>query len=160
MIPFLATRCPWYVAGPIMGLLVVGLRAVLNRGFGAVSGYVEIASHAFNPGRLAFNAYFLGGLVLGGGLFAIAAGQWAPTWDYASLAGFLAGANPVAQALVLLSAGVAIGFGARTAGGCTSGHGVTGTSLASPASLVATMTFFATAVAVANVVAWLAGAVR
>jgi hypothetical protein len=31
-------RCPWYVAGPIMGLLVVGLRAVLNRGFGAAAG--------------------------------------------------------------------------------------------------------------------------
>lgn len=153
-------RCPWYVAGPIMGLLVVGLRAVLNRGFGAVGGYVEVANHALSPRRLAFNAHFLGGLVLGGGLFAIAARQWAPTWNYASLAGQLAGANPVAHAMILLSAGVAIGFGARTAGGCTSGHGVTGTSLGSPASLVATMTFFVTAVAVAKVVAWLAGGVQ
>jgi hypothetical protein len=46
-------RCPWYVAGPIMGLLVIGLRALLNRGFGAVGGYVDIASHALTPRRMA-----------------------------------------------------------------------------------------------------------
>ena len=103
---------------------------------------------------------FLGGLVLGGLWFGLTTGQWTPTWDYESLGTLLVGTNPATQALVLLSAGVAIGFGARTAGGCTSGHGVTGTSLGSPASIVATMTFFATAVAVANVVAWLAWTVR
>ena len=153
-------RCGWYIAGPILGALVVGLRALVNRGFGAVGGYVDVVDHAFTPRRLGFNGMFLGGLVLGGLLFALATGQWTPTWDYESLGAFLVGTNPAAQALVLLSAGVAIGFGARTAGGCTSGHGVTGTSLGSPASLVATMTFFATAVAVASVVAWLAGTSR
>jgi uncharacterized membrane protein YedE/YeeE len=44
-----------------------------------------------------------------------------------------------------------MGIGARTAGGCTSGHGLTGVAFGSPASLVAMMTFFATtAVAVAK----------
>jgi uncharacterized membrane protein YedE/YeeE len=32
-----------------------------------------------------------------------------------------------------------IGVGARTAGGCTSGHGLTGSALISPASIVAIM---------------------
>ena len=82
------------------------------------------------------------------------------TWDYASPGGILVGSRPVAQAALLLSAGVAIGFGARLAGGCTSGHGITGMSLGSRASVVATMTFFGTAVAVANFVGWLAGTVR
>ena len=153
-------RCPWYVAGPILGLLVVGLRAVVNRGFGAVGGYVEIANHVRTPRRMGFNACFLGGLVLGGVVFALVKGEWTPTWAYVSLAGPLVGANPAAQAALLLLAGVAIGFGARTAGGCTSGHGVTGMSLGSPASIIATMTFFGTAVAVANAVAWFAGTIR
>ena len=56
---------------------------------------------------------------------------------------------------MLLIAGIAMGFGARTAGGCTSGHGLTGMSLGSPASIVATTTFFATAVALAHLLAWL-----
>ena len=38
-------RCPWYIAGPILGVLVVGLRALLNRGFGAVGGYVDVVDH-------------------------------------------------------------------------------------------------------------------
>ena len=48
---------------------------------------------------------------------------------------------------MLFGAGLLIGVGARTAGGCTSGHGLTGSALASPASLVSMMTIMATAVA-------------
>ena len=153
-------RCPWYVAGPLLGLLVVGLRATLNRGFGAAAGYVDVVRHAFTPSRLGFNGYLLGGFVLGGAVFAAGTGQSTLSWDYASLGTVLSGANPLAQAALLLLAGVAIGFGARLAGGCTSGHGVTGTSLGSPASVVATLTFFATAVVVANLAAWLSGTAR
>jgi len=40
-----------------------------------------------------------------------------------------------------------MGVGARTAGGCTSGHGLTGSALASPASIVSTMANMGTAVA-------------
>ena len=153
-------RCPWYVAGPMLGLLVIGLRAMLNRGFGAAGGYVDVAQHAFTPSRLGFNGYLLGGFVLGGAVFATGTGQFTLAWDYPSLGAILIGTNPATRGALLLLAGVAIGFGARLAGGCTSGHGVTGTSLGSPASLVSTMTFFATAVAVANLAVWLAGSVR
>jgi hypothetical protein len=45
-------------------------------------------------------------------------------------------------------AGLLIGFGAKTAGGCTSGNGLSGNAMLSPASLVATATFFGTAIAV------------
>ena len=49
---------------------------------------------------------------------------------------------------VLLSGGLLIGYGARWLGACTSGHGLSGCSTRSPGSLVATVTFFCTAVAV------------
>jgi uncharacterized membrane protein YedE/YeeE len=48
---------------------------------------------------------------------------------------------------VLFGAGLLIGVGARTACGCTSGHGLTGSALASPASVVSMMTIVATAIA-------------
>jgi uncharacterized membrane protein YedE/YeeE len=48
-----------------------------------------------------------------------------------------------------------MGFGARWAGGCTSGHGLTGMSLGSPASIAASMTLFATAVLLAHLFSWL-----
>jgi uncharacterized protein len=49
---------------------------------------------------------------------------------------------------ILAGAGVLIGYGAKTAGGCTSGNGLSGNAQLSPASLVATATFFGTAIAV------------
>ena len=48
---------------------------------------------------------------------------------------------------ILVGAGVLIGFGAKTAGGCTSGNGLSGNAILSPAALVATGTFFGTAIA-------------
>ena len=41
-----------------------------------------------------------------------------------------------------------IGYGAKTAGGCTSGNGLSGNAILSPASLVSTGTFFGTAILV------------
>jgi hypothetical protein len=53
---------------------------------------------------------------------------------------------------LLLGAGVLVGFGTRVGGGCTSGHGVCGLARFSRRSLVATLTFIATAAATVFVV--------
>lgn len=45
--------------------------------------------------------------------------------------------------VILLAAGLCIGFGTRYAGGCTSGHAITGLSSLQLPSLVATIGFFA-----------------
>lgn len=50
--------------------------------------------------------------------------------------------------LVLLGGGAMVGFGTRMAGGCTSGHGLSGVGRLQPASLLATAIFFGTAVVV------------
>jgi uncharacterized membrane protein YedE/YeeE len=47
-----------------------------------------------------------------------------------------------AKGLVLALGGVAIGYGSRLAGGCTSGHSIAGLSLLNPPSLVASIGFF------------------
>ena len=148
-----AARCPWYVAGPLLGLLIVSLRAAVNKPLGALGGYIDLLDGATRARRLGFSAYLLIGIVLGGALFATLTGSYALTWSYR-------GALPalgVPQFVVLALAGLAMGIGARTAGGCTSGHGLNGVALGSPASLVAMMTFFATAVALANMITWLVG---
>ena len=58
---------------------------------------------------------------------------------------------------ILFAAGVLMGYGARWAGGCTSGHGVCGTSVLSPGSIAATATFMATAIAVTFILHILTG---
>lgn len=152
-------RCPWYIAGPLLGLIIVALRATANRPLGALGGYIDLAEHAMRPRELGVTAFLMLGVVLGGALFATLNGTFSWTFVYNVTDPFLP-SSPVAQSAVLLLAGVVIGIGARTAGGCTSGHGLCGVSLGSTASLVATMTFFATAVLLTNAMAWFFGVAR
>jgi hypothetical protein len=150
----LLERCPWYIAGPILGVVIIGLRATVNKPLGALGGYIDMTEHVTRPSRLGFSAFLLAGIVIGGALFTLTTGSSSPSESY----GGLLPSDPVLLLAILVVAGVAMGVGARTAGGCTSGHGLTGMSLGSPASIVAAMTFFGTAVALAHVWAWLTGA--
>jgi hypothetical protein len=50
--------------------------------------------------------------------------------------------------MVIVSAGLLIGFGTRLGGGCTSGHGVCGVARLSARSIAATAIFMATAIIV------------
>ena len=59
-------RCPWYVAGPILGVLIVALRAAVNKPLGALGGYIDITQHRGRPTRLGFSTFLLIGIVLGG----------------------------------------------------------------------------------------------
>jgi hypothetical protein len=54
----------------------------------------------------------------------------------------LVGGSQVLAVVVLLFAGVLVGFGTRMAGGCTSGHGLCGASRGERGSLLATAAFF------------------
>ncbi len=50
--------------------------------------------------------------------------------------------------IVVVVAGLLVGYGARLGGGCTSGHGVCGIARLSPRSIAATCIFMAIAIAV------------
>lgn len=153
-----ADRCPWYVAGPLIGLLVVGLLWAINKPLGALGGYVDAVNWAEKPGSGPnWRIFFLLGIVIGGALSAVAAGGYQPTFAYGTFSATIA-TTLNAQAVVLFAAGGLIGYGARLAGGCTSGHGMCGTAMGSPASMVATMTFMGTAIVTANFLAfWVGG---
>jgi uncharacterized membrane protein YedE/YeeE len=150
----LIERCPWYVAGPLIGLCIVALRAMVNRPFGALGGYIDLVSGGWHPRQWSLAVFTLLGIVAGGVLFAVVSPSSSPSLTQPSAA--WAATWPL-QLAGLLGAGILMGFGARRAGGCTSGHGLTGMSLGSPASLAAAATFFATALALAQLWAWLIG---
>lgn len=136
-----------------MALCVVGLRAVFNERLGISGGYAEVVER-LSRRSLAFGwkAWFLFGIVAGGALFILLAGASEPADGYGWLTRTFTGAGEVVVGPLLLVAGVLIGFGAKTAGGCTSGNGLSGSSLGSRASLVATGTFIATAIVVSYVI--------
>jgi uncharacterized protein len=136
---------PWFVAGPLLGACVVLMYLVANTRLGVVGGFSDVVERASARSlRLGTRGSFVVGVALGGLLFALAHGGrlfegygWL-TREFS---------DPVAVAL-LVASGVLIGFGTKTAGGCTSGNGLCGNATGSPAATVATVTFFGTAVVV------------
>ena len=135
----------WWIAGPILGLVIVGFLGLANKRFGVVGGVTDLVhGSAEGKGLRSWRALLVLGIVFGGAAYALLAGAPDAGSSYSWLDAHLSVGGEVA---VLFGAGLAIGVGARTAGGCTSGHGLTGSALLSPASIVSMMTIMATAVA-------------
>ena len=146
MTDFLAERPHWLVSGALLGLLVTGLLWAINRRLGVSGGIAEIADRV--TGRvpsLGPRAFFVFGIVGGAFLFSLAGGGFRAGDSY----GWLTEHGSAVTVAALLGGGVLIGVGTRSAGGCTSGHGICGTALGSKASFVATCVFMATAIGAA-----------
>lgn len=100
---------------------------------------------------------FLVGIAFGGALTTILSGERPSLTSLGASfdARFAHGGTGLAVA-ALGVAGVFIGFGTRMAGGCTSGHGITGVALGCRGSLLSTAVFWGTGVAVARLLSWVA----
>jgi len=130
----------------LLGGVLIGLASSLllwlNGRVAGVSGILNgvIFSRA---GDTAWRVAFLVGLIVAGGMYlAVVPGASLPRTDYSRVG--------------LIVAGVLVGFGTRMGSGCTSGHGVCGLGRLSLRSLVAVITFMATAIVTTFIVrhAW------
>jgi uncharacterized membrane protein YedE/YeeE len=106
------------------------------------------------PAPLSFTAQltFLLMLFAGGLLGQLTMGGWSIRTTLGETFDRLWGTGGLSFA-VLGVGGVLVGFGTRMAGGCTSGHGLSGCSRLQPGSLAATATFLGTAIGVSLLVA-------
>jgi uncharacterized membrane protein YedE/YeeE len=119
------------LGGALIGAAAVILMLFLGRVAG-ISGILGRLLPPFGEPGVGGAAAFIAGLVAAPILYTVATG--------------LAVQQTVSGNLPLLAgAGLAVGFGAILGGGCTSGHGVCGLSRLSARSLLATLTFMATA---------------
>ena len=121
-----------FLGGGLIGLSAAVLLAAHGR-IAGISGIVSrILPPAVDKAGLSQGIIFLIGLLLA-----------VPLWF------ILTGAAPVqvvsSNGLLLVIAGLLVGFGSVIGNGCTSGHGVCGISRGSARSIAATMTFMATA---------------
>lgn len=145
----LHSQLPWFVGGPLLGLCVVAMRWLMNERLGVMGAWSDVVD-TVAARRLSFGPFgwLLFGLLAGAAGFALLAGG--PTFaGYGWLTDTFSGTGgTIAIVAILLASGLLIGLGTKIAGGCTSGNGLSGNAMASPASLVATMTFFATGIVV------------
>jgi uncharacterized membrane protein YedE/YeeE len=102
-----------------------------------------------------FRPLFLVGMLGGALLTAALSGKFGPMASLGKSFDLRYGAlGPIPIAALLIS-GVFIGFGTRVAGGCTSGHGISGVARVARGSLLSTVTFWGTGLLVTWIFAWL-----
>lgn len=172
MLELLSRPWPWWVAGPLIGLMVPLLLRLTGRSFGISTSFQDICA-AVTPVRFELLRYdwrvgawrlaFVAGILIGG---AIAAGLLAPPDPVVDVAAATradlaalgiedrTGLFPddlmswsalatIPGLVTVVLGGFLVGFGARWAGGCTSGHGITGLMSLQLPSLLAVLGFFA-----------------
>ena len=119
--------------------------------FSRTSGMIE---RLFRGGIVAEKAYYkkfapsiewewmlVVGIFIGGFLSAKLSGQFQAEWIPMKWASSF-GNTPLARWVVALIGGIIMGIGARWAGGCTSGHGISGTLQLAVSSWLAVLCFF------------------
>ncbi len=167
---------PWYVAGPLIGLVVPLFLLLGGRAFGVSSNLRHMCAatptpRSWKPEFLRYdwkssgiwNLTFVLGIALGGFLALTLigipdAGQSVSEATRADLRALgiqdFSGLLPAdlfswgsllspASLILIVGGGFLVGFGARYAGGCTSGHAISGISNLQLPSLVAVLGFFA-----------------
>jgi uncharacterized protein len=170
MITFLSQPWPWYVSGPAIAL-ILAILLFSGKTFGFSANLSNICSMMglgkqidyfnFDWKKQQWNLWFLAGSVIGGYIAAHFLQSHQPlslskatiedlnklnipfdgnlepgsifNWSY-----LLTGRG----LLLFLGGGFLIGFGTRYAGGCTSGHAITGLSNLQLPSLIAVVGFF------------------
>lgn len=169
LMQFLSQPWPWYVAGPIIGLIVPTLLLIGNKTFGISSSLRHVCA-ACMPANIPFfkydwkkeiwNLFFVAGIALGGLLAVQLLSSDQPvriadaTANHLASFGIGTSSSLVPSELFNWSAlftlrgfilmvigGFLVGFGTRYAGGCTSGHAIMGLSNLQWPSLVATIAF-------------------
>ncbi len=172
MLDLLRQPWPWYVAGPLIGLTVPALLLLGNKALGISSSLRHICAACvpaglpfltYNWRQQAWNLWFVLGITLGGLLgyrvlghpevIAISAATVRDLRAELHLTDFSGLLPRELFALQNLSSwrgwvfmvlgGFLVGFGTRYAGGCTSGHAISGLSNLQWVSLVAVIGFFA-----------------
>jgi uncharacterized protein len=169
---------PWYIAGPLIGLMVPVLLITGNKAFGISSSLRHICAAClpsnipylrYNWKNEIWNLVFVAGIVIGAFITArflqdpnpvqvnpklITELQQYGVSDYRTLVpAELFNWNNLLTAkgiILMVVGGFLVGFGTRYAGGCTSGHAIMGLSTLQLPSLIATMSFMAGGFIISN----------
>lgn len=170
MLQLLRQPWPWYTSGIVIAAIMLTLIA-FGKSFGFSSNLRTICAMAgagkrnsffnFNWRMQKWNLYFLVGAILGGFIAGTLLKTDQPLQLSSATINDLKALNirfdgqlepgqlfslqelNLKNILLMLSGGLLIGFGSRYAGGCTSGHAISGLSNLQLPSLIAVIGFFA-----------------
>ncbi|MCS7471371.1 YeeE/YedE family protein [Stieleria sp. ICT_E10.1] len=147
-----------YLVGALIGVLSMLTFYFSNKPLGASTAYARAAGmlgnlaaprhtqrlkyFQDNPPKVGWEVMLVLGVVLGAFLAAWSGNEWTkrllpPMWQdrFGTDSGLL-------RVIVAFGGGILMAFGARMAGGCTSGHGISGTLQLAVGSWIAAICFF------------------
>ena len=180
MIEIIKQPWPWWVSGPLIGLMVPVLLILGNKAFGLSSSLRHICAACFpaniplfkyNWKKEVWNLFFAAGILIG----AFITWNWLSDYHQISINHKLInelnsyGISDYSQIvpaeavnwnalftlkgiIMIVIGGFLVGFGTRYGEGCTSGHAISGLSNLQWPSLVATCSFMAGGFLVANLI--------
>jgi uncharacterized membrane protein YedE/YeeE len=155
-----------YIAGAGIGILGCLTFLLSDHPLGASTAYAKMSGligRAVSKEAVGRNEFYqhvppavdwqfmiVPGIIIGAFISAMLSGSFHPAWVPAFW-GASFGYNPVPRLIAAVIGGILLAFGARWAGGCTSGHGISGTMQLSLGSFVAAACFFIGGIATAFV---------
>ena len=180
MIEIIQQPWPWYVAGPLIGLMVPLLLILGNKTFGISSSLRHVCAIClpqkipffhYDWKKEAWNLFFVAGVAAGGFIAATFLMSGQPVIINSKLVTELSSYGitdyhsmvpkqlfnwqqlfTLKGFILMVVGGFFVGFGTRYAGGCTSGHSIMGLSNLQFSSLVATICFMAGGFIMANLI--------
>lgn len=170
MIELLSKPWPWYISGPLIGLMVPLLLILGNKSFGISSSLrhfcaacipTEIKFFKYNWKSEAWNLIFVLGVIAGGFFAGYVFKNPEPVqisqntindlniYGISNFSGLfpveifnISNLLTIKGFVFMVVGGFMVGFGTRYANGCTSGHSIMGLSNLQLSSLIATISFF------------------
>ncbi len=175
----LSAPWPWYIAGPLIGLTVPLLLLLGNKSFGISTNLRHLCAAILPSNKIDFfnynwrseywNLSFVAGIIGGAALAMqipaepltvhenlekelLAYGITDYNFQLPTQLFNIENVLTLPGFIVVVVGGFLVGFGTRYAGGCTSGHAITGLSTLQLPSLIATISFMAGGILTANFV--------
>ena len=171
---------PWYIVGPLIGLTVPALLVLGNKIFGISSSFRHICA-AVLPAKIPFfhynwrkeswNLFFVAGISIGAFIANVllpnpedmvinpALVESLQQYNIVDFKGLMPtdlfsfpALFSVRGFILMVVGGLLVGFGTRWAGGCTSGHAISGISNLQMPSLIATCCFMAGGFVMSNLI--------
>lgn len=178
MLELIRQPWPWYITGPLIGLAVPVLLILGNKSFGVSANLRHICAACF-PAKIPFfhydwkkevwNLFFAAGMIIGGIIAYTLLKNPEPVLIDPALNAELTSYGisnyihiipvdvmnwqailTIKGFIMMVIGGFLVGFGTRYAGGCTSGHTIMGLSTLQLPSLIATISFMAGGLIMAN----------
>ncbi len=147
-----------YVVGTLIGVLSMLTFYFSNKPLGASTAYARVAGmiggvvapkhtrslkyFQDNPPKVGWELLLVAGVVVGAFLAAWSGGELTSQWLPAMWQDRFGSDSYLLRGGVAFAGGILMAFGARMAGGCTSGHGISGTLQLAIGSWVSAICFF------------------